>query len=158
MDFKDQRGFTLVEVMSVVIILAIVMAGIMDLYARGIIFWSKGEKKVEVQDNLRIGLDRMTRELRQARQLYDGTTGNKLVFKNFDGSIVAYDIYGTSLRRNSEPLANYINANNGLQIKWSPAGSLQNARTVTITLSGSDSMTDTYTLSTTVRLRTPQGS
>lgn len=154
MDLKDRRGFTLIEVMSVIVILAVVIAGVMDIYAKGINFWGKGEKKLEVRDNLRIGMDRMSRELRQAKYLTPYTTGGVLEFKNYDNTIVRYEVNGTNLKRNSEPLSNYITESGGLVVYWYPdTGPPENATRVKITLRGGSSLTDTFTLTTMVRLR-----
>lgn len=162
---KDQRGFTTVEAACVIIIFAVLMAGGLDLYVRGIILWNRGEKKADVQDNLRIGLDRMARELRQAKRLTVNTTSNNasndiLEFINHEGTIIRYEVSGSSLRRragygNYEPLSSYISEVGGLRVEWSaPAGGNQAAATlVKVKLCGFNGLTGAYSLSTSVRLR-----
>lgn len=168
MFFKDQRGFTTVEAMCVIVILAVVIVGVLDIYTKGILFWDKGEQSAEVKDNLRIGLDRMSRELRQAKQLTANTTSKSatndiLEFINYDNTTVRYEVIGSSLKRragygNFEPLSNYINGSGGLRIECYPPGDGNpiSATLVKLTLSGCTGLTDTYSLSTSVRLRKPK--
>jgi len=161
----DDRGFTLVEAVSAVLILSIVLAVIVDLYVRGVILWNRGEKRIEVQDNIRIGLDRVSRELRQARRLTSNTTSRAtpndvLEFVGHDGAVVRYEVSGTVLRRRSgygnfEPLSNHIKESGGLQVEWYPSGQggQAGATRVKVTLSGCSGTTGEYSLATSITFR-----
>ena len=62
----NQRGFTLTELMVACAVMGIVMAGIFTLQQQGQLAYLWGASRVEVQQNARLALDVMTRELRSA--------------------------------------------------------------------------------------------
>lgn len=61
-----QGGFTLVELMLATAILSIVMAGLVALLSSGQRAYSRGSNTIEAQQNARVALDRMVKELREA--------------------------------------------------------------------------------------------
>lgn len=64
--FKKHRGFTLIELMIVLFILSIVMMAIYSLYLTHQRSAYTQDEVVEVQQNLRIGMESMTRDIRMA--------------------------------------------------------------------------------------------
>ncbi|WP_071521614.1 prepilin-type N-terminal cleavage/methylation domain-containing protein [Neomoorella thermoacetica] len=64
-----QKGFTLVEVVVALALLALLASTVLTLYLQAIVSWRQQEQAMDVQDNLRVAMDRMGREARQARSI-----------------------------------------------------------------------------------------
>jgi len=63
---RGTGGFTLLETLVTAALLSLVMAGIYELYTTMQSTMSRGELKSDLQQNARVALDQMTRELRMA--------------------------------------------------------------------------------------------
>lgn len=66
-----EGGFTLVEMLVASVILLLVLSVANALFFEAIVSWRYGESRMDVREGLRLGMDRMTRELRTAQQLTD---------------------------------------------------------------------------------------
>jgi len=66
MRFQQERGFTLVEMLVSISILSVIMAGMFSFLWGASSHWQTGRDAADVVDNARLGLNRMTRELKQA--------------------------------------------------------------------------------------------
>ncbi|TYP53296.1 type II secretion system protein [Thermosediminibacter litoriperuensis] len=66
-----ERGFTLVEVVVAVSIFSLVVGAALALYQQAVLSWHKDEARVDVQESLRIALERMSGEIRSARELVE---------------------------------------------------------------------------------------
>ena len=75
---RDARGMTLAELLVVLLITSIVSGAVMTVFLTSITTFTKGSVGTQVQQAGRIGADRISRELRQARRLYSGTQGGFL--------------------------------------------------------------------------------
>jgi len=62
----DQRGFTLTELLVAIAIIGLVMAGLLTMLTTGSTSYLTGTNQVETQSALRLTLERMTREIREA--------------------------------------------------------------------------------------------
>lgn len=63
---RDQRGFTLTELLVVIAILGMMLAGLVTIQTQGQQSYLIGSHRVEAQQNGRIALELMVRELRSA--------------------------------------------------------------------------------------------
>lgn len=72
--FRDEGGFTLVEMIVVCAILATVMGGVMRLLIVGQQSATTTANKVDAQSNARMGIDRLIEEVREAGYLPAGPT------------------------------------------------------------------------------------
>src|SRR5437870_1772511 len=63
---KQQRGFSLVEVMVATAILVVVLVGILMLYDRANRVFKSGNEAAEMQQNLRIAYERLVSDVRMA--------------------------------------------------------------------------------------------
>jgi prepilin-type N-terminal cleavage/methylation domain-containing protein len=98
--FTDNRGFTLMETMVALTIFAIVVTAVLTVYVQGYASYHANNQKIEVQENLRIALNRISRDLRQAKSgliIYkqDGSpandgTGTKISFLTASGENIMY--------------------------------------------------------------------
>jgi prepilin-type N-terminal cleavage/methylation domain-containing protein len=71
---KGNKGFTLVEILVVIAILGLVMASIYSIYLTNMKSAYSQEEVVEVQQNLRIAMDSITKDIRMAGMLVPTTT------------------------------------------------------------------------------------
>lgn len=71
---KQEHGFTLVEMLVSVSILAVIMAGMFSFLWGASMHWNTAQNSAEVTENARIGLNRMTRELKQASNVTTAQT------------------------------------------------------------------------------------
>jgi len=99
----DQRGYTLAELLTAMAVLGLLMAGLFLTLQEGQTVYSFGAGRAEVQQNARVGLERMLRELRTATKL-TAANASSVTFEFLDESstlvTVAYSLSGTSLQRN----------------------------------------------------------
>jgi prepilin-type N-terminal cleavage/methylation domain-containing protein len=72
---RDARGLTLLELMTVLLIMSIVSGAVLTVFLTSLTTFTKGSVGTQVQQAGRIGVDRLSRDLRQARRLYSGTQG-----------------------------------------------------------------------------------
>jgi len=63
------KGFTLVEVLIVIAIFVLVSVAVFNVYLTGQKFYQRGGVRAELLQNGRVILERMTRELRQTREI-----------------------------------------------------------------------------------------
>lgn len=148
-----ERGFTLAEVIIAVMIFGLVMAATYQIFWVTDTSWRRGEARIDAQQNLRIVMDRMSRELRQAKSfniVEDPPDPPVLEFINQDGGEISY-----SLDEADNEIQRYVNGTGGNivgynigAVEYQVAGS----RTVTIKLTAVDSG---YVLESTVTLRAP---
>lgn len=94
------RGFTFIETMVALTIFSFAVAIVLLIYTKGYLSYVTENNKIEVQENLRISLNKMSADLRRASgyiKIYesDGSvstdgTGPKIEFKDPSGEIVQY--------------------------------------------------------------------
>jgi prepilin-type N-terminal cleavage/methylation domain-containing protein len=71
---KDERGFTLTEMLVSMMIMTVVLIALFNIFDMSVKIFSYGNKKVEAAQNARVGLEKMEREIRQAYPI-DTATG-----------------------------------------------------------------------------------
>ena len=74
----DQRGFSLAELLMVVAILGLMLAGLVFVQQQGQQSYLMGAHRVEAQQNARVALDLMVRELRSAQTITAVPSGGLL--------------------------------------------------------------------------------
>ncbi len=101
--FRSQVGVTLVELMIALSLTGLVAAGTGLFLQEGQDAYQTGAGRSEVQQNTRVALDRMIRELRTGKAIVNGTA-TSITFQFIDeGSTlvtVTYSLNGTDLQRN----------------------------------------------------------
>jgi prepilin-type N-terminal cleavage/methylation domain-containing protein len=107
--FSDQRGFTLAELLVVASVLGLVLAGVFVLQREGQEAYLFGSNRVETQQNARVALDLMTREIRSASPtnlagaaptgVISIPSATDVTFRDQCGNNVQYALAGTLLNR-----------------------------------------------------------
>ena len=101
--FRSQAGFSLAELLVACAMVGIVLAGTFVALQSGESAFQYSTGKVEVQQNARVALDRMIRELRTTSAV-TAATATSITFTYTDDTntavTVAYSLTGTSLQRN----------------------------------------------------------
>ncbi|MDF9408613.1 MAG: hypothetical protein A4E52_01432 [Pelotomaculum sp. PtaB.Bin013] len=109
---KNERGFTLVELMLSTLLMSILFLTVWDIFSQCSIFWRRAGDKVDLYDSLRISLDRMCREIICAKNISTFSDVNSLTFVNADGDTIRYYCNLNELLRRekgvSSPLASDI--------------------------------------------------
>ena len=104
---EKQKGFTLIELMVVVALLAILGYGIVRFFTSTFRIWWQASQQIDAQQKARIAMDEMTRFIRQARPVTEivvseqaGEDANTMItFTHIDGRQMSYFQSGDSLRR-----------------------------------------------------------
>jgi prepilin-type N-terminal cleavage/methylation domain-containing protein len=77
---RDERGFTLTELLVVTAVLGLILAAVVVLQQRGQEAYLFGSHRVEVQQNNRAALELMVRELRSANSITAIPSATNLTF------------------------------------------------------------------------------
>jgi prepilin-type N-terminal cleavage/methylation domain-containing protein len=96
---RDQRGFTLTELLIVIAILGMMLAGLVTVQMQGQQSYLIGSHRVEAQQNGRIALELMVRELRSATSVTAIPGATDMTFVDQNGSAIRYWLSGTVLNR-----------------------------------------------------------
>jgi prepilin-type N-terminal cleavage/methylation domain-containing protein len=96
---REQRGFTLTELLVVAAVLGVILAGVVVIQQRGQEAYLFGAHRVEVQQNNRSALERMVKELRTAKSVTAIPSASNLTFVDENGATAQYQLSGTTLNR-----------------------------------------------------------
>ena len=78
---REERGFTLMEMMITTIIWIVVLFALYGVFDMSITAFRVGNNKVEAVEGARLGLEKMEREIRQA-YVFDRANGNSALFES----------------------------------------------------------------------------
>jgi prepilin-type N-terminal cleavage/methylation domain-containing protein len=114
---RDQRGFTLAEILVAAAVLSMMMAALLGVQQQGLFAYITGAARVETQQNARWALDALTGELRTAQGVTTlgagcetgpypppvgaGGGASSITFTDAVGTTVQYSLTGTNLNRTS---------------------------------------------------------
>lgn len=96
---RDERGFTLTELLVVATVLGMILAGVVFIQMQGQQAYLFGSHRVEAQQNNRAALELMIRELRSAGTITAIPSATDLTFVDENGTTIEYKIVGTTLNR-----------------------------------------------------------
>lgn len=102
---RDQRGFTLTELLVVTAVLAVVLGAVILIQQKGQEAYIMGSNRVETQQNARVALELMTRELRSATAVTAVPSGTNMTFTDQNGVSVQYQVTSGTLTRTAGGIA-----------------------------------------------------
>lgn len=76
LNIKNQKGFSLIEMMVVVGILGVIVLGLVTFFTGGTKSWVSGQYQLTAQRNARQAMDRMVREIREASDIRASSTSS----------------------------------------------------------------------------------
>lgn|GEM_PF-1136872 len=96
----DHRGLTLIEVLVTAVLLSLILGAAYFIVDSTMLNWKKGDEQVDVQQNLRLAMDRLTRELRVSAGLDEINPQSYIIFKSPDNAkYIKYYLYGGEIKR-----------------------------------------------------------
>jgi Tfp pilus assembly protein PilW len=107
--WRDVRGFTLAELLTAFAVLALVLAGVLMVQRASFTTFLIGTKTSGMQQNARVALERMARELRESTGALTAAGASSMTLTvptdaghpNFPNPVaVTYRLNGTNLERN----------------------------------------------------------
>ena len=109
---KQQKGFSLIELMVVVVILGLIVLGLVTFFTGGTKAWVAGQSQLEAQRNARQAMDRMVKKIREGKNVKLGSDGDTIVILYIDLSEKVFRRDGFTLREgNSSLIENLIDKN-----------------------------------------------
>jgi len=78
----NNKGFTLIELMVVLVILSLITLGAVTFFGGGMRSWISGQFQLSAQRDARIAMDRMVKEIREG-DLIDDTSDSNTIIVNF---------------------------------------------------------------------------
>ena len=76
LNIKNQKGFSLIEMMVVVVVLGVIVLGLVTFFTGGTKSWVSGQYQLTAQRNARQAMDRMVREIREASDIIASSTSS----------------------------------------------------------------------------------
>lgn len=160
--FRNYNGFTLVEMLVAMSLLSIIIVAVNGYFLTSVISWHNSQDKAEVEENLRIGINYLTRELRQAENIvsFDLLSGGKVKFIDANKKTISYfcSISGDTEHAyqliravngvGNNPVARYIN-----EISVKPDDCDEHTRLISVTMVGEKGKSGEMNVSTTIMLR-----
>ena len=98
---RNERGFTLAELLVAMALTGLVLAGAFALQHQGTQSYLMGASRVEVQQNARTALELMIRELRSAQAITVVGGATDVTFVDQNGITVRYQRSGSLLNRSA---------------------------------------------------------
>src|SRR5262245_29853792 len=100
--WRDERGFTLAQLLAGGAILGLALAAVGTIIERGLRHAYVSTHKTEVQQNARVALELMARESRETTAPLATATATTITFTHPDAGVVTYTIDGNNnLTRNN---------------------------------------------------------
>ena len=107
----NQKGFSLIEMMVVVVILGLIVLGLVTFFTGGAKSWVAGQSQLEAQRNARQAMDIMVREIIEGNSIASGSNATSITINylaSFGKSPVTYSLSGTTISRGGNTLINNV--------------------------------------------------
>jgi len=110
MEHKKNQGFTLIELIIVIAISGIIIAGSSMLLFQGINAYNAGKTEINSSWQATLAIERITRDLRAISSTANILTASsgELITRDINGTTIDYKVVSSQLLRNTQVLANNI--------------------------------------------------
>jgi len=102
--FNKNKGFSLIELMVVVVIIGLIVLGLVTFFTGGARSWITGQSQLKAQREARQAMDRMVREIREGSSIASGSNATSITIDylaSFGKSAVNYNLTGSVISRDS---------------------------------------------------------
>ncbi len=107
----SQRGFSLIELMVVVVIIGLIVLGLVAFFTGGARSWVAGQSQLEAQRNARQAMDIMVREIREGNSFAIGSDSKSITVNylaSFGKGPVTYILSATTINREGNPVIDNV--------------------------------------------------
>jgi len=115
---QNQKGFSLIEMMVVVVILGVIVLALVTFFTGGTKSWVAGQSQLKAQREARQAIDRMVREIREGNEIKSNSDSYSVTvyippfpIEGIDERYVFYALSGTTLQRDGNPLIDNVQIN-----------------------------------------------
>jgi len=110
---KNQKGFSLIEMMVVVVILGLIVLGLVTFFTGGAKSWVAGQSQLTAQRNARQAMDWMVREIREGKNVTIGSDAYTIFVSvpALGGNTaysVTFSLFGNTIQRDGNPLIDNV--------------------------------------------------
>jgi len=153
---KNKKGFTVIEVLFVVVLIAVLLAVTYPYLRAFHNGWQSADRRSEIMQNARVGLDKMARELRKASS-FTSIQSSLVGFADVDGSSITYRLNSGNLERNNAVLAGPLDSlsftyYDSSGVVTADAGDVKSVK-IAMTVSESESAVSPLSFTSTVFIR-----
>ncbi|MBF0438152.1 MAG: prepilin-type N-terminal cleavage/methylation domain-containing protein [Magnetococcales bacterium] len=103
------KGFSLIEILSVIVLVGILSSIIANMLGTGLTAFNQAKLQNNGYSQLRVAMDRITRELRTAKNIVS-IGASSIQLNDINNSAISFQLAGNILDRNATPLAKQISA------------------------------------------------
>ncbi len=133
---REESGFTLAEMLVTIMMMITVMFALYSIFDMGLRVFSFGSDKLDVTENARVGMERMSRELRAAYPS-DKAAGKTNLFWSEDATCASSDPTLVAMPAADEvTFGNDRNGNRAIKPNSDSAGSTDSQEEITYKLAG----------------------
>lgn len=93
------KGFTLIETILAASLMVLVLVAALSILSAGLKWWQRGWERMDAQQNARVALMQMTREIQAAKEIVSGSDAGTLIIDDATGNQYKYLLSGDNLQR-----------------------------------------------------------
>ena len=105
---RQQKGYSLIEMMVVVAILGLIVLGLVTFFTGGTKSWVAGQSQLTAQRDARQAMDRMVRKIREGKNVKSDSDGTTITIVYTDLSEKEYRKSSSVLLEDNSPLINNL--------------------------------------------------
>lgn len=96
---KNCRGFTLIETIIAAGLIFLILGAALFVLNAGLQWWQRGWDRMDAQQNARVAMAHITREIQSAREIINGSDAGVLIIADAAGEQIKYLLAGETLQR-----------------------------------------------------------